>query len=90
MPTLNEIVNDLNSAELISKHDLTSGYHYLELDEDSRYITTFSTHVRFYHIQKAEFQLTKSLENVSAYGKTYRTARTSKNEPPFEQTLGTI
>lgn len=56
MPTLNEIVNDLNSAELISKHDLTSGYHYLELDEDSRYITTFSTHVRFYHIQKAEFR----------------------------------
>lgn len=30
MPTLNEIVNDLNSAELISKHDLTSGYHYLD------------------------------------------------------------
>lgn len=56
MPTLNEIVNDLNSAELISKHYRTSGYHYLELDEDSRYITTFSTHVRFYHIQKAEFR----------------------------------
>lgn len=35
-------------------------------------------------------KLTKSLENVSAYGKTYRTARTTKNEPPFEQTLGTI
>lgn len=35
-------------------------------------------------------KLTKSLENVSAYGKTYRTARTTKNEPLFEQTLGTI
>lgn len=56
MPTLYEIVNGLNSAKLISKHDLASGYHILELDKDSRYIITFSTHVRFYHIQKAEFR----------------------------------
>lgn len=56
MPTLYEIVNGLNSAKLIRKHGLASGYHILELDKDSRYITTFSTHVRFYHIQKAEFR----------------------------------
>lgn len=48
MPTLDEIVNDLNSAELFSKLDLASGYHQLELDDYLRYITTFSTHVGIY------------------------------------------
>jgi hypothetical protein len=31
--------------EIFSKLDLTNGFHQLELDEESKGITTFSTHV---------------------------------------------
>ena len=40
-PTIDEIITDLNGARWFSKIDLNSGYHQLELDEASRYITTF-------------------------------------------------
>ena len=43
-PTLDDILCDLNGATVFSKLDLNNGYHQLELHEESRYITTFSTH----------------------------------------------
>ena len=43
-PTIEEIVQDLNGATVFSKLDLWSAYNQLELDEDSRSITTFCTH----------------------------------------------
>lgn len=45
MLILNEIVNDFNSVEFISKYDLILGYYYLELDEDLRYIIIFLIYV---------------------------------------------
>ena len=45
MPTLDELMTDLNGATVFSTLDLTSGYHQLELDPESRHITTFTTHV---------------------------------------------
>ena len=45
MPTLDELITDRDGATVFSTLDLTSGYHQLELDPESRYITTFSTHV---------------------------------------------
>ena len=42
-PTIEELVSDLNGATVFSKIDLRSGCHQLELDPESRYITTFST-----------------------------------------------
>ena len=45
MPTLDDLVADLNGATVFSKLDMSQAYHQLELDEASRYITTFSTHV---------------------------------------------
>lgn len=50
MLILNEIVNDFNSVEFISKYDLILGYYYLELDEDLRYIIIFLIYVWFYYI----------------------------------------
>lgn len=44
-PTLEDLVNDLNGATVFSKLDMNSAYHQLELEEDSRSLTTFSTHV---------------------------------------------
>ena len=43
-PTLDELIPDLNGATVFSTLDLTFGYHQLELEPESRHITTFSTH----------------------------------------------
>ena len=40
MPTINDLVVDLNGATVFSKLDLSSGYHQLELAPESRHITT--------------------------------------------------
>ena len=45
MPTVDDLIADLNSSTVFSKLDLTNAYHQLELEESSRYITTFTTHV---------------------------------------------
>ena len=44
-PTLDDLIHDLNGATVFSHLDLRSDYHQLELHPDSRYITTFSTHL---------------------------------------------
>lgn len=45
MPTIDDLIADLNGATHFSTLDLSSGYHQLELAPKSRYVTTFSTHV---------------------------------------------
>ena len=44
-PTVDDFVHGLNGATVFCKLDLTSAYHQIELDEQSRYITIFATHV---------------------------------------------
>ena len=41
---MDDILCDVNGAVVFSKLDLNDGYHQLELDPTSQYITTFSTH----------------------------------------------
>ena len=53
MPTIDDLVTDLNGATVFSKLDLSSGYHQLELEPESHHITTFITHVglrRYKHL----------------------------------------
>ena len=45
MPTIDDMIHDLNGSTVSSRIDLQQAFHQLELDESSRYITTFSTHV---------------------------------------------
>lgn len=45
MPTIDDLIADLNGATVFSKLDMTNAYHQLELDESCRYITTFATHL---------------------------------------------
>ena len=54
-PTIEEIVSDLNGAVKFSKLDLSQGYHQLMLDEDSRYITTFTTHMGLWRYKRLNF-----------------------------------
>ena len=44
-PTIDDIIFKLNGATVFSKLDLLNGFHQVELDESSRNITTFATHV---------------------------------------------
>ena len=44
MPTLSDFRAEMNGSKYFSKIDLKQAYHQLELKEESRYITTFSTH----------------------------------------------
>ena len=44
IPSVQDILLDINGATVFSHLDLNAGYHQLELDEASRDITTFYTH----------------------------------------------
>ena len=48
IPTIAEILQDLNQSCVFSKLDLRMGYHQIELHQESREITTFATHKGLY------------------------------------------
>ncbi|XP_062571293.1 uncharacterized protein K02A2.6-like [Saccostrea cucullata] len=62
MPTIEELILDLNGAKVFSKLDLRSGYHQLELHPDSRFITTFSTHLGIYRYKRLNFGISSASE----------------------------
>ena len=62
MPTLDELIEDMNGATVFSTLDLTAGYHQFELDEGSRYITTFSTHVGLRRYKRLMFGVNSASE----------------------------
>ncbi len=62
LPTIEEIIHDLNGACVFSKLDLRSGYNQLELKESSRYITTFSTHLGLFRYKRLNFRISSASE----------------------------
>ena len=62
MPTMEELIVDLNGAKMFSKLDLRCGYHQLELENNSRYITTFSTHLGIYRYKRLNFGICSASE----------------------------
>ncbi|XP_014665850.1 PREDICTED: uncharacterized protein K02A2.6-like [Priapulus caudatus] len=62
MPTINELITDLNGASVFSVLDLRSAYHQLELQPESRYITTFSTHVGLFRYKRLMFGINAASE----------------------------
>lgn len=54
-PTVDEVTYDLNGSKVFSKLDLVAGYHQVELHPDSRYITTFSTHIGLFRYKRLNF-----------------------------------
>ncbi|KAL9988412.1 hypothetical protein ACROYT_G002850 [Oculina patagonica] len=62
MPTLDEVVHDLNGAKVFSKLDLNQGYHQLVLHPDSRHITTFSTHLGLFRYKRLSFGVNAAAE----------------------------
>lgn len=62
IPTVDEILQDMNESAVFSKLDLKWGYHQVELDEDSREITTFATHTGLYRYKRLMFGITAAPE----------------------------
>ena len=61
-PTVDDIIHDLNGASVFSKLDLNQGYHQLELDPESRYITTFTTHLGLRRYKRLNFGISSAAE----------------------------
>ena len=62
IPTIEEILYDLNGATIFSKLDLKWGFHQIELEEQSRDITTFVTHRGLYRYKRLMFGITSAPE----------------------------
>ena len=61
-PTIKEIIKALNGATVFSKLDLNQGYNQLELTPESRYITTFSTHLGLRRYTRLNFGVSSAAE----------------------------
>nr|XP_034319592.1 uncharacterized protein K02A2.6-like [Crassostrea gigas] len=61
-PTVDDIIHDLNGAKIFSKLDMNAGYHQIELEEQSRYITTFTTHVGLRRYKRLNFGISLAAE----------------------------
>ena len=61
-PTLDELKTLLSGVKVFSKLDLNQGYNQLELDDESRHITTFSTHVGLYRYCRLFFGVNSASE----------------------------
>ena len=55
IPTIDEVLQDLNQSKFFSKLDLNSAYHQIELSPESRDITTFCTHRGLYRYKRLMF-----------------------------------
>ena len=62
MPTIDDLIADLNGATYFSTLELSSGYHQLELAPESRCFTTFSTHVGLRRYKRLLFGINAASE----------------------------
>ena len=62
IPTVEETLQDLNGAAVFSILDLRSGYHQIELEPNSRNITTFICHKGLFRYKRLIFGVTSAAE----------------------------
>ena len=63
MPTIDELIHDLNGCKIFTKLDLEQGYHQIELHPSSRHITTFSTHLGLHRYKRLNFGVNAASEH---------------------------
>ena len=56
------MILDLNGSKVFSKMEVRNGYHRLELSEDSRNITIFTTHVGLRRYKRLSFGVSSAAE----------------------------
>ena len=62
IPTVEELLHDLNGSTVFSKIDLKWGFHQILLSEESRHVTTFVTHRGLYRYKRLMFGVTSAPE----------------------------
>ena len=62
IPTIDEVLEDMQEGSVFSKLDLKWGYHQIELSEESRGITTFVTHKGLFRYKRLMFGITSAPE----------------------------
>lgn len=62
IPTVDEMLEDMNGGKVFSNLDLRWGYHQTERDEESREITTFTTHEGLYRYKSLMFGISFASE----------------------------
>ena len=76
IPTVEETLQELHGAAVFSKLDLKWGYHQIELDPDSRGITTFATHQGLWRYKRLMFGISSALKHISPlYNRAYMVAQ---------------
>ncbi|CAC5397235.1 unnamed protein product [Mytilus coruscus] len=55
IPTIDELLQEMNSSKVFSKLDVTWAYHQIELKPESREITTFVTHKGLFRYKRLMF-----------------------------------
>lgn len=55
LPTIDELLLDMDGAQIFSKLDLKWGFHQIELAPESRHITTFVTHKGLFRYKRLMF-----------------------------------
>ena len=62
IPTVEELLNDMNSSTVFSKLDLKMGFHQVQLHEDSRHITTFVSSLSLFRYKRLMFGISSAPE----------------------------
>lgn len=62
IPTIEEVLQDFNQSTVFSKLDLKWGFHQIELEENSRKITTFATHKGLFQYKRLMFGISSAPE----------------------------
>ena len=65
IPTVEEVLQDLNGSTVFSRVNLKWGFHQVLLAEESRHVTTSVTHRGFYRYTRHMFGLTSAPEKIS-------------------------
>ena len=60
IPTIEEVLHDLNGSTVFSKLDLKWGFHQVELETESRRITAFITHRGLFQYKRLMFGITSA------------------------------
>lgn len=62
MPNIEDIIQQMNGSSVFSRLDLSQSFHQIELDEKSRFITTFVCHKGLYRYKRLLFGINSAPE----------------------------
>ena len=72
-PTIDDVITELNGAQVFSTLDLNAGYHQVEPAPESRHLMVFSSHTGLFRYKRLNFGVSSAAEK---FNDTIRTALT--------------